>query len=304
VTATVQTALPTALTTSHIGASCDSQHASDRTAAHAPSQPGRTPAAWTDVPRYPVMAEPRVPELDMASERDSLLLTDMTSEEVRQHLMVDTRLIVPIGACDQYGPHLPIGASNLVADALAARLSSECRVLRAPTLSYGVNVPSANRYPGTATLQQKTLHRLLNDLLMSWDEIGFSEFILLTVHDFDSHVEAIATVTGTRARLRVIEALNLDLSGILDRRHPIEHGGEALTSLMLFLYPGKVRMDRAVDHLPKGEAISTVQHLARIPDGSPGSIGNPTFATAEKGEQLFALICQRIRERVFDVESR
>ncbi len=217
--------------------------------------------------------------------------------------MVDTRLIIPIGACDQYGPHLPIGASTLVVESLARQLSRDCGVLRAPAQAFGVNVPTANRYPGAATLRQKTLHGFLNDLIASWDDIGFSEFILLTVHDYDSHVEAIATVTGTSARLRVIEALNMDLAGILDQRYPVEHGGEALTSLMLFLYPEKVRMDRAIDYLPDANAISTIQHLARIPADAPGSIGNPTFATREKGRVLFGHICQRIRERVFNVRD-
>lgn len=233
------------------------------------------------------------------AELDTLLLTELTPDEVAEHLARDSRLIIPVGACDQYGPHLPIGAATLVAEAFAARLSRECSVLRTPAIPFGVNFPSERRRPGPATLREKTLHGVLNDLLSSWEDSGVTEFLLLTVHDCDSHVEAIATTTGTGARVRVIEALNLDLSGILDRPSALEHGGEALTSLMLFLYPGKVRMDRAADFRTDGSAISTFRRLARIPASSPGSVGSPTLATSEKGRALFDHISERIRTRVF-----
>ncbi|MDR0787937.1 MAG: creatininase family protein [Gemmatimonadota bacterium] len=234
---------------------------------------------------------------------DRLLLTGLTTNEVTDHLARDSRLIVPIGACDQYGPHLPIGASTLVAEAFARNLSGECGVLRAPAMPFGVNLPSEQLRAGASSLRGKTLHGLLNDLLASWEDDGFTEFILLTVHDYDSHVEAIATTTGTGARVRVIETLNLDLSGFLDRKHPIEHGGEALTSLMLYLYPERVRMDEARDYFPGGKAISTLRRLNVLPAESPGSIGWPTLATREKGEALFAHICGRIRTRVFDQDE-
>ncbi len=233
------------------------------------------------------------------AELDTLLLTELTPDEVADHLDRDSRLIIPIGTCDQYGPHLPIGAATLVAEALASRLSRERGVLRAPTVPFGVNTPAERRFSGASTLREKTLHGLLNDLLSSWEDTGFTEFILLTVHEYDSHAEAMATTTGTGARVRAIEALNLDLSGLLDRDYPIEHGGEALTSLMLFLYPEKVRMDRAVDYLPGSGAISTLRRLVRIPADSSGSMGCPTLATEEKGRLLFDHISERILSRVF-----
>jgi len=235
----------------------------------------------------------------MDSDSRSLLITELTWAEVREHLERDKRLIIPVGTCDQYGPHLPIGASTLVADAFARQLANDFDVLRAPAIPYGVNVTAESGYPGTATVREKTLHAYLNDLLASWEDCGFSEFILLTVHDFDSHVEAIATVTGTNARVRVIEVLNMNLSEILTGGQGPDHGGEALTSLMLFLYPDQVRMDRAVDYIPGKRPVSTQRRVLRIPADSPGSLGRPTVSTPETGERLFLHICERIRTRVF-----
>ena len=61
-------------------------------------------------------------------------------------------------------------------------LSAEFGVLRAPTVEYGVNVETERGLPTNAWVRRKTLHRLLNDLLQSWESGGVREFILLTAH--------------------------------------------------------------------------------------------------------------------------
>ncbi|MQA88896.1 MAG: hypothetical protein GEU90_01495 [Gemmatimonas sp.] len=235
----------------------------------------------------------------MNSASDPLLLTHLPWPNVRQRLVLDQRLLVPIGACDQYGQHLPIGAASLVTEVFARQLSHEFEVLRAPLLEYGVNAPPGARFHGAGTLREKTLHATLNDLFASWEDQGFREFIVLTVHDFDSHVEAAATVTTANSRIRVIELLNIDVLDLLSGDGGPEHGGEILTSLMLYLYPDLVWMDRAVDYVPTDRAISTLRRLPRISAESPGSFGQPTLASAEKGRRLYEAMLERIRTRVF-----
>ena len=235
----------------------------------------------------------------MTADSRSLLLTDLIPADVEEYLARDRRLIVPVGACDQYGPHLPLGTATLLAETFAQRLSADFGVLRAPTIEYGVNVPADRRIVGPSTLRQKTLHAMLNDLLAGWEDCGFNEFILLTVHDYDSHVEAIATVTLATSRIRVIELVNIDLSVILEGQPGPEHGGEVMTSLMLHLYPDRVRMDRATDFVPRDKVVSTLRRLPRIPAKSPGVLGQPTLATSEKGRRLYEHIYEKIRTRVF-----
>ncbi|HUE96488.1 MAG TPA: creatininase family protein [Longimicrobiaceae bacterium] len=235
----------------------------------------------------------------MTAASNSLRLTDLTPAEVEDYLDRDRRLIVPVGACDQYGPHLPIGTASMLASAFAERLSHDFAVLHAPPIAYGVNVPADRLFHGSATLREKTLHALLNDILASWEDEGFAEFILLTVHDYDSHVEAVATVTLARSRIRVIELINMDLSTLLEGEGGPQHGGETLTSLMLHLYPERVQMERAVDFIPRDKVVSTLRRLPRIPLASPGSLGQPTLASAEKGRRLYEHIYEKIRTRVF-----
>lgn len=235
----------------------------------------------------------------MPSPPRSYVLTDLSWFDVAEHVAGDGRLIVPIGTCDQYGPHLPIGASTLIVEAVAEELARDFAVLRAPTLSYGVNLPAQRQFAGTAGLHEKSLHRVLNDLLASWEDDGFSEFILITAHRYEAHIDAIASVTGTRARVRAVEVLGMELTQFLDGPGGREHGGEAMTSLMLHLYPERVNLDRAVDFRPTNGAASPNQRLKRLPSDSPGSIGEPTLATAAKGELIYHHILRRIRAKVF-----
>ncbi len=235
----------------------------------------------------------------MAPSSRSYLLTDLSWVDVRAHLESDRRLIVPIGVCDQYGPHLPIGSGTLVAEAIARELSQDFGVIRAPTFPHGVTLPSERRYAGTAGLREKTLHQVLNDLLASWEDHGFCEFILVTAQRYEPHVEAVATVTGTTARVRVIDVLGIDLSAFLESPSGPQHGGEALTSLMLYLYPDKVNLERVDDHPPHGGEENGRRRLSRLAAKSPGSVGEPSLASAEKGRRIYQHVVQRIRSRVF-----
>lgn len=232
--------------------------------------------------------------------RRSYLLTDLSWVQVEAHLARESRLLVPVGSCDQFGPHLPIGSATLIVEAFAERLSQEFGVLRAPAIPYGVNLPGARRYPGAASLGEKTLHRLVNDLLAGWEDCGFTEIILLTAHGHDPHVEAIATVTATsEARVRVLEILNLDLSDLIEGKAAPAHAGEVTTSLMLHLHPDRVDRDRIEDFYPFEPLRPAPQRVERLPADSSGVLGFPSLASAETGKRIFEHVLEKIRARVF-----
>src|SRR3954469_2613966 len=121
-------------------------------------------------------------------------LKQMRPADIAAVVERDPRLIVPVGTCEQHGPHLPLGCDTIIVEHLADELSAEFGVLRAPTLEYGVNVMTEHSFAGNASLRRKTLHRALNDLVDTWEASGVREFILLTAHEHDPHLEALATV--------------------------------------------------------------------------------------------------------------
>lgn len=186
----------------------------------------------------------------------------------------------------------------MVAESIACDLARDFGVLRAPVLPYGVNVRGPQPYPGTADLRPKTLHRFLNDLLICWQDQGFDEFILITAQLYDPHVEALATVTGATSRVRALEVLGMDFSSFFGEPTGPQHGGEVLTSIMLYLHPDKVNLSLAQDWVIAREG-QRAPVLDRIPPGSPGSVGIPSRATPELGRAIYHHIVERIRAKVF-----
>jgi len=230
-----------------------------------------------------------------------LLLEELTWPEISAYLERDRRLIIPIGTCEQHGRHLPLGTDSLIAERLSRDLSAEFGVLVAPTLSYGVNVETEAGYAGTASLRRKTLHRALNDILASWEGHGFGEFVLITTHGHDPHLDAVTTVVTEHARARIVDIHSVDLSDFLERQEHPEHAGEAETSLMMFLYPDRVRRADIHDY-PLDQKTLRRYLRGRMPvppEGCEGAIGYPSAATAEKGERIYRHILDKIRERVF-----
>lgn len=231
------------------------------------------------------------------SHRRATDLLHLTPPQISEWIRSDPRLVVPVGACEQHGPHLPLGAGTLVAEALVDDLSREFGVLRAPTAHYGANIPTREMYAGTASLKPKTLHRMLNELVASWEAHGFSEIIAITASQYDPHVEAVATVRAPKARVRVVEALSVDLSAFMEGPARPQHGGEVLTSLLLHLKPDMVNMEAARDFVP--DERKDWGRLRRLPKGSPGSVGRPSLAGAAKGRAMYEHILQKIRHKVF-----
>lgn len=229
-----------------------------------------------------------------------LPLKRLTPDEVGQHLSRDSRLIVPVGTTEQHGPHLPLGCDTIIVERLADDLSSEFQVLRAPTIEYGVNAPTVSHFPGAASVHFKTLHRLLNDLISSWEAGGVEEFIILTAHGQDPHQEALSTIQAHKARIRAVDIFSVPLP-VDSRDRPVVHGGELDTSLLLFVEESLVRMEMATDFQVGRGAVRRYYRGARggIPKDSPGSVGRPSKATFGTGEELYRYIYHLIASRIF-----
>ncbi len=229
-----------------------------------------------------------------------LHLKALVPEEVRFILERDARLLVPVGTCEQHGPHLPLGCDTIIVEHLADDLSAAFEILRAPTIEYGVNTASRRSFPGNASVRRKTLHRWMNDLLGSWEQAGIDAFIILTAHGTDQHQEALSTLRTRRARIFTVDVFALDFTGHLEDPDGPMHGSELDTSLLLHLAPELVRMERAQDFVLSDKQRTRYRRsrIEQLPARSPGSVGRPTLATPEKGERLYKMIYERIATRV------
>ncbi|HEU4699266.1 MAG TPA: creatininase family protein [Gemmatimonadales bacterium] len=195
----------------------------------------------------------------------------MTPGAVRERLAVRATLLVPVGTTEQHGPHLPLGCDTLIVERLADDLSATYDVVRAPTVEYGVHATTRD-LPGGATLRRKTLHRVMNELIGSWEEgAGVCEFVLLTAQADESHQEALSTIRTNGARVLVVDVFSMDFGTLLEAAGPPLQGGELDTSLLMYLAPGLVQPELA------------------------GSIpGTARLASAEKGARLYNSILERV----------
>jgi creatinine amidohydrolase len=228
---------------------------------------------------------------------DSYALEALTWQEAGRLLARDSRLLFPVGALEQHGPHLPLGSNTFFAEAVATRTSNDLAILRAPTFSYGTTGGARGRFAGTTSLRRKTLHRTVNELMASWEDHGVSEIVVITAHRYEPHLDALLMAITSRSRTTVVDLYAVEVGDLLENPPELEHGGEMETSLMLHLAPERVRRDRVVDFAPQGrEARKYIRHrMPTAPAGSQGVLGRPTLASAEKGRAVFERWIEAVR---------
>lgn len=217
-------------------------------------------------------------------------LEELTWKEVAAYLKTDQRLIVPIGTCEQHGPHLPLNTDTLVADKLAEYLSEETGILVGPTLNYGINLPCDRGYAGTCSTTKELLSGFLGSILAWWKEQGFEQFFLLSAHGDPHHIGALEAIDpGT---VKVLELYDYDMTAVLEKQQGAKHACEAETSVMMHLYPKTVRRAAIQDfETPIVEFKPYLLHeKTEAIAGSPGNQGYPSYASAEKGRKLFSLM--------------
>jgi creatinine amidohydrolase/Fe(II)-dependent formamide hydrolase-like protein len=223
-------------------------------------------------------------------------MKEMTPTAIGDLLARRPTLIVPVGTTEQHGPHLPLGCDTIIVERLADDLSAAFAVLRAPTVEFGVHTIS-RPLPGGAALRHRTLHRVMNELIESWEDgAGVREFVILTAQASEGHMEALSTIRTAEATVQVMDIFGLDFGPLLDQPGGPIHGGELDTSLLLYLAPELARMDLALDFALTPKMLSRYRpgHSRRLPEGSPGSVGYPSLASAQKGEVLYKFILDRI----------
>lgn len=232
----------------------------------------------------------------------SYALDELTWREVSRALVRDPRLILPVGALEQHGPHLPLGTNTFIATHVARELSEDVGILRGPAFPYGVGLPANRSFSGTAALRRKTFHRAVNELLASWEDHGFREFIIVTAHRYEPHVDALLMALTTKSVTTVVDLYAIDVSDIIEVSPEAEHAGEVETSLLLHLAPERVRTGMIADYLL---APGTLRRYVRgrvptPPPSSEGAVGRPSRASAETGRRIYQRYVEGVRKAMGD----
>ncbi|MDR0778499.1 MAG: creatininase family protein [Methanomassiliicoccaceae archaeon] len=209
-------------------------------------------------------------------------------------------LILPVGATEAHGVHLPLGTDTFQAEFVANAISEKMEnVLVAPTLPYG-NHSSLKDVPGTINITFDTLRSVIIDILESFIDHGIKRILVISGHAGTSHMAAI-----TEACRDIVSEYNVKVMFVSDYYIGSSefvydgdgHGGMLETSRMLAIHPDMVKKER-----PKGKFISADGMILRdasacIPDGIVGDTGKASSETGKRmNDHLVDTLIKMIRE--------
>ncbi|TDK39448.1 creatininase family protein [Rhizobium deserti] len=229
--------------------------------------------------------------------------------------------VLPLGAHEQHGPHLPFETDALIAAGLVSRLKAAMPaalpVTFLPVEPVGYSVEHMD-VAGTRTLAfDEAVSRWLG-LAKELHGNGIQKLVLLNAHGGNS---PLLTVVATEARIRfgmLVVTTSWTRFGqpegwITPEQKAIDiHGGDIETSVMLALWPDKVDMTKAENFSSRQtEFVSTFRHLRaygphafgwKMSDlNEKGVAGNAAAATVERGEALVAYAVRGMIELLEDV---
>lgn len=231
----------------------------------------------------------------------SVRLAEHTWSEASARFRRDPRLILPVASLMQHGPHLPLATDALITTAIAEGLAERHGVLVAPTLPYGSGSAPDRAYAGSGVVAQRTLHRMLNDLVAAWESQGVQELVLITSNGFGPNYRSLVSVVAGNVRIRAIDTNVIDLSPALGVPQEPERAGDIETSLVLYLAPELVRTDEIADvlveNLAKPIRIDGSEPLPLL--GTNGVLGRPSAASADKGQRIYEYLVRYIGDRLF-----
>ena len=196
-------------------------------------------------------------------------------------------LVVPVGAVEQHGPHLPLSTDALIAERVAAAVhDARPEVGLAPVISYGASGEHAD-FPGTLSIGEQALHDVVVELVR---HVARDWAAVLVVNAHGGNARALARARDLCAHeCRRIAVHHVGLPGM------DAHAGRSETSLLLHLDPARVRAELVA----AGAAAPVADLLPRLrAEGvravSPtGVLGDPRGATATEGARLFARLVAR-----------
>ena len=126
-------------------------------------------------------------------------MEEMTWPEVRDALAEAQVAIVPVGSCEQHGPHLALSVDIAGAEAFARRVAEAVHpvALLAPPLKFGISIHHMP-FPGTLTLQPETFETVLMEVAASLREHGVGRLFVVNGHGGNQNALGIASAKMRR----------------------------------------------------------------------------------------------------------
>ena len=231
----------------------------------------------------------------------------MSGKQYMKRLAENPTVIIPTGACEIYGPQLPMGSDLIAAKRIAELVAEKTGALIAPTIEAGESSALAS-FPCTFAMPRKILEDWLDWLVGKLIKDGARNFVFITGHA--GNVDTVNYIGKKYMNEHDIKLVQIDwwrftntnggdvfeLSGYMAHGHASECG----TSVMLYLCPELVHMERAQRIEPPKKLYTDFSDVIRyVPfdKKTPNAIvGDATIGTREKGEKIVNKCVDRIVE--------
>lgn len=230
----------------------------------------------------------------------------------------ETICVLPLGATEQHGPHLPLATDQIIADGLAAELDAICqnRLLVLPGLPATCSEHHM-AFTGSLTLDHDTFIQVVTQLIGSAARHGFRRFFLLNAHGGNSSVGGVVAekLSTQLPEIDVVFGTWFRMAGerlrhLVEGDYPaVGHACEFETSLIMALRPELVDHAAIVDDgktptspLLKFDLLAggpTVRSVPFEQFTASGVWGKPSLASAEKGRGIMDVVIPIIRDILY-----
>jgi creatinine amidohydrolase/Fe(II)-dependent formamide hydrolase-like protein len=244
--------------------------------------------------------------------REGVLWSELSWPQAKKRLAAVDIALLPVGAIEQHGPHLPLDVDAFDADYLARHVALACsppRPLVLPLIPYGVSYHHDD-FPGTLSVTNETLARLVYEVGMAAARNGIEKLLILNGHGGNAatlHFAAqqINRDSGIFTSVDSGETSDADIYAMTETPNDV-HAGEIETSTTLAIRPDLVDMSQAKDTVPSfsssyldftsKRSIGWYAHTHKISEN--GVMGAPSRASREKGERIWHLMIDHLVELV------
>lgn len=230
----------------------------------------------------------------------------MTRDEVEAAVKEFPVAILPLGATEQHGHHLPLGVDVFLAEGISRILAERTNALLLPTLPFGYSWVW-REIPGTVSLQQHHVEAVIKDVAHSVARYGIKMLVLVNGHDANNASMKYATrELADELDIPVVYLFYPNLEEVLKEHcesptwHGMVHACEFETSLMQVLKPELVNMEKAVSEYPDRPKLYGKTSISLGDLSKSGVYGDATKASKEKGEKMLEKFIEEMEQIILD----
>lgn len=237
-----------------------------------------------------------------------MLLEEISMQDFEKKVKKSKTVIIPVGALEAHGPHLPLGTDTIEVYEIAKKVTKSVEVFVAPPLFYGI-CRSTSKHPGTVGIAGDTLRSLIRDIVKSLHANHLKNFIIISGHASRMHLSALQEVgellleeMPPDVKIALVSAYDVARQAARNicKTEDDSHAGEIETSLILHLKPHLVK-GRGKEEYPNFPHPLLTRNKRKYWKNAVW--GDPTKASATKGRIISRALVDNIIELVKKIDK-